>query len=134
MISPDLVRQLITGRLLVLQSKRLLLGSQERRMNDSSLDSLRERVDRLRTETATAQQTYLETMLRWGTPDMHDYWPSAYSRLIAMATLLEDKLRAAVDDLPPAERYEVSTDVEMLERMVCRWSESMRSAMVASVA
>jgi hypothetical protein len=133
-IPPDMVRTLVAGRLLVLQSKRLLLKSSERRMHDSSYEALRGRVDRLRMETALAQYNYRQSMLRYGTPEMHDYWPTAYSRLIEMGVLLSDRLRDAADDLPAAERYEASTDVEMLESMVSRWSQSMREAMAASVA
>jgi hypothetical protein len=134
MIPPDLVRQLVTGRLLVLQSKRLLLSSSERRLNETRFESLRGRVERLRVETAMAQYNYRESMLRWGTPDMHDYWPTAYGRLIEMGTLLSDRLRGAVEELPVEERFEVSTDVEMLESMVRRWSDSKRAAMASSVA
>lgn len=134
MIPTDLGRQLVTGRLLVLQSKRLLLSSSERRLNESKFESLQGRVDRLRVETAMAQHDYRDSMLRWGTPEMYDYWPTAYSRLIEMGSLLSDKLRSAVDELPAAERFEVSTDVEMLESMVRRWSDSKRAAMASSVA
>ena len=134
MIPPELVRQVVNGRLLVLQSKRLLLISSERRLNQSGPDSLRGRVERLRAETATAQYNYREAMLRWGSPQLDDYWPVAYGRLIEMGSSLSGKLRSSIDDLPPDERYEVSTDVEMLEKMVGRWSKSMRAAMAASVA
>jgi hypothetical protein len=134
MIPPELVRQLVTGRLLVLQSKRLLLSSTQRRLNETRFESLRGQVERLRVETAMAQYNYRESMLRWGTPDMHDYWPTAYGRLIEMGTLLSDRLRSAVDDLPAEERFEVSTDVEMLESMVQRWADSKRAAMALSVA
>jgi hypothetical protein len=134
MIPPELVRQLVTGRLLVLQSKRLLLSSSQRRLKETRFESLRGQVERLRVETAMAQYNYRESMLRWGTPDMHDYWPTAYGRLIEMGTLLSDRLRGAVDDLPVEERFEVSTDVEMLESMVKRWADSRRAAMALSVA
>lgn len=133
MIAPELMRQLVVGRLLVLQSKRLLLHSSERRLNDSGADFLRERVDRLRVETTTAQYHYRESMLRWGSPKMQDYWPTAYGRLIEMGTSLSSKLRTAADDVPPAERYDIATDVEMLESMMKGWSRSMRAAMAASV-
>ena len=134
MIQADLRHQIIASRLLVLQSKRRLLVSSERRLKASGQDRLRRQVERVRAETATAQYNYRESMLRWGDPGIQDYWPIAYFRLIETGNLLTRRLRLSIDQLPPSERYEVSTDVEMLEKMVLQWSQSMRTAMAASVA
>src|SRR5437762_14124515 len=72
---------LISSRLLVLQSKRLILASLQRRLQRRALDSLRDRLRSLRGEAANAQERYSASVLRWGSPEGPDYWPVGYSRL-----------------------------------------------------
>lgn len=127
-------RGLINSRLLVLQSKRLLLSSAQRRLDDTGMDSMRQRVDTLRHEADMAQHVYRSTVLAVGSPENLDYWIVAYSKLIEMGNTLATKLRSAVVDLPLSERYQASADVEMLEEIVNRWQESMRHEMAKSVA
>ena len=129
-----LIEQIITGRLLVVQSKRLILNSLERRLEETGNDAMRERVDHLRLEAAEAQHKYKTSMLHWGTPDYADYWTVAYSRLVDMGGALTRKLSASIDALPPDEQYEAAIDIEMLERIVRRWGDSVRDAMAESVA
>lgn len=127
-------REIVSSRLLILQSKRLMLSSAQRRLDKTGLDSIKERVDRLRAETESAQHSYRVAMLAFGSPEHMDYWIVAYGRLIDIGNKLAKKLRHAVVELPATERYEASTDVEMLEDIVGRWSDSMRAAMARSVA
>lgn len=134
MISPELSRQLVMGRLLVLQSKRLMLASAERRLGDHENEHLRERVDRLRTDTHAAQHEYRSTMIQCGSPEHRDYWPIAYGRLVEKGMALAFRLRKSIVELPPGDRYEASTDIEMVEAMVDSWTDSMRTAIAASVA
>ena len=133
-MNPEAANQVIMSRLLILQSKRLLLNSMERRLENGGMESVRVRVERLRREAATAQHEYRTTMLRLGSPDQAGYWVVAYSRLIEMGQVLAGKLRTAALDVSPAERYELSADVEMLEAVVEGWTESMRRSMAAAVA
>src|SRR5437016_13929633 len=72
---------LISSRLLVLQSKRLILASLERRLQRRALDSLRDRVRSLREETANAQERYSASILRWVSPEGPAYWSVAYYRM-----------------------------------------------------
>lgn len=130
----DAAQDIIQSRLLILQSKRLMLSSQERRLVDHDTEAGRERVQRLRAQTETAQHRYRMAILGWGSPDTADYWVMAYSRLIGMASALVSKLRDATIDLPAAERYEVASDVEMLEIILEKWTELMRSSMAGAVA
>ena len=125
---------LIASRLLVLQSKRLMLTSLQRRLNSTDAASLQERVDALRVQTAGALHMYRETMLRLGSPDNSDFWLVVYGRMIEVANGLTVKLRSSAVTLPPRERYEVSTDIEMLEEIVHRWTESMRASMATATA
>jgi hypothetical protein len=121
---------LISARLLMLQSKRLILATLERRLNKQRHESLRPRVDRLRAETRHAHEQYTSSVLRWGTPERPEYWPAAYGRLVETADRLSTKLRLAAVELPPEERYQLSAEVEMLEELVERWRHSIRSAML----
>ena len=135
MITKRTARQVISSRLLVLQSKRLMLSSLERRMgSNSNLDSLRQRAERLRDEIERGQHAYRTAVLKFGSPDSHDYWMVAYSRLIEMGNQLSARLARTAGSLPPAQRYEVASDVEALELIVRSWSEAMRAAMSRAVA
>lgn len=125
---------ILTLRLLILQSKRLLLGSAQRRLEKYPFGGLEVRVNRLRAEVELAQYAYRVAMLNFGSPQHSDYWVIAYSRLIEMGGALTEKLRSAVIDMPKSERFEVSADVEMLEEMVQRWQAAKRDSIAESVA
>ena len=127
----SIAETLISARLLMLQSKRLILATLERRLTQRPLESLRGRVEHMRLETDTAQTGYSASMLRWGSPSTPDYWPVAYRRLVEMAEKLSAKLRRSAPDLPPAERYQLAAEVEMLEVLVDRWRESIRESIAA---
>ncbi len=129
----SIAETLISARLLMLQSKRLILATLERRLRQRPLDELRSRVEDMRMETENAQYCYSTSMLRWGSPATPDYWPVAYRRLVEMAEKLSAKLRRSAPDLPPAERYQLAAEVEMLEGLVESWRDSIRASM-ASVA
>ncbi|TMC86184.1 MAG: hypothetical protein E6J06_01565 [Chloroflexi bacterium] len=133
--TPDasVAETLISARLLMLQSKRLILATLERRLRQRPIDELPGRVEHMRVETDNAQDVYCTSMLRWGSPATPDYWPVAYRRLVEIADRLSSKLRRSATDLPPAERYQLAAEVEMLEVLVDRWRESIRASM-ASVA
>jgi hypothetical protein len=130
---PDAAEALIGSRLMILQSKRLMLTSARRRLEESGIESLRQRVEHLSVETEQAQHAYRRTMLGFGSPDRPEYWLVAYGRLIDAGSALVGRLRRAADDLPAAERYQVSTDVEMLEGIIDQWSRSMRATMAEAV-
>ncbi len=121
--------QIITSRLLVVQSKRLLLSSVERRHGIYGSDSLAERVVRLVRETDAAQHAYRTTILSLGSPDDNEYWVVAYGRLIAVGRALALKLRDSTPRLTASDRDEVSTEVEALEQILRRWSDSLRDSM-----
>lgn len=128
------VQSIITARLLILQSKRLMLNSLQRRLEEGGYEALTERLARLRAETDMAQHSYRTSMLAWGAADSVDYWLVAYGRLIEVGNVVVERLRAATDDLPPHERYQVAADVEMLEHMLAKWSATRREAMSKAVA
>jgi hypothetical protein len=126
--------QIINSKLLILQSKRLLLTSAERRLGDTGVQSLRAQVEQLRIDTATAQHGYRSSVLQWGSPRQRDYWLIAYSRLIEMGNALMTKLRSSAPGLPADERCELTADMEMLEGIVEGWTESKRRSMTVALA
>ena len=131
-VAPESVAELlISAKLLMLQSKRLLLASVERRSKQKGRDSLRVETDRLREETKTAHEQYCSYVLTWGSPATPDYWPVAYGRLVETAAKLSAKLRGASTGLPREERYQVAAEVEILETLAEEWRESIRKSIVA---
>jgi hypothetical protein len=129
-----LADEVISSRLLILQSKRLMLRSLERRLGDGDSAGMRGRVERMRADVGVANQTYIDAMLKLGSASNADYWLVAYGRLIEMGNSLGAALRLAAIDLPLAERYQASSDVEMMEHLVGGWTESLRKVMAEAVA
>ena len=125
---------IITSRLLVLQSKRLMLDSIERRLVGWSSAGVKRRFEELKIETDAAQDRYRRAILAWGSTDDVDYWVMAYSRLIDKGNVIVKKMRDANLLLPPTERYQVSADIEMMEHLVEDWTGSLRRSMAAGVA
>jgi hypothetical protein len=133
MKKPAGVEAIITGRLLVLQSKRLLLTSALRRLDRTPDKARRRRAERLRSDIDSAQSTYRSTILNFESPESHEYWLVAYGRLIEMGGGLVARLRGAVPDLPVDERLAASTDLEELEAIIRGWTKSMRESMTGSL-
>jgi hypothetical protein len=127
---PTVPESLISARFLMLQSKRLILATLERRLKMRPAESLRARVDHMRHETADAQEHYRTSLLRWGSPESPQYWPVAYGRLVDTAGRLSAKLRRVAADLPSDERYQLATEVEMIEALTEQWRDSIRSSIV----
>jgi hypothetical protein len=125
---------IITSRLLVLQSKRLMLATTERHLQGSNAARVRRRIDELRIETDAAQDRYRRAILAWASTEDIDYWVIAYSRLIEKGNVIVKKMRDANLVLPPSERYQVSTEIETMEHLVEDWTESLRRSMAAAVA
>ena len=126
--------EILSSRLLVLQSKRLMLNSVQRRFEETGLESFRKRSEKLRVESELAAHVYRRSMLELGSPETMNYWTVAYGRLIERGHLLTRRLRDAAVQLPVTERYELSADVEMLEEIIGGWTESLRRSMAASSA
>jgi hypothetical protein len=125
---------IVTSRLLVLQSKRLMLYAIEKRLDSWNSEGVRRRYEDLRIETAAAQDRYRSAILAWGSTEDVDYWVMAYSRLIDKGNVIVKKMREANLVLPPIERYQVSADIEMMEHLVDDWTKSLRRSMAAGVA
>ena len=129
--APTIPESLISSRLLMLQSRRLILASLERRFRRQPIESLRAKVDHTRQQTIHAHERYCLSLLTWGTPDTPHYWPVAYGRLVDTADRLSNKLRGVAGELPYPDRYQAATDVEMLETLADRWRQSIRTSITA---
>jgi len=125
---------IITSRLLVLQSKRLMLAATERALQGSNAAGVRRRIEELRIETDAAQDRYRSAILAWASTEDIDYWVIAYSRLIEKGNVIVKKMREANLVLPPSERYQISAEIETMEHLVEDWTESLRRSMAAAVA
>jgi len=68
MIARQTADIIIMSRLLVLQSKRLMLNRARRQLAKSNDEARLQRVDRLRNETESAQHSYVPRSLRWSRP------------------------------------------------------------------
>ena len=126
--------QLVSARLQVLQSKRLLMASNQRRQQRRGTEGLAERIEKLRKEIEHAQLAYRVALVRWGSPAMSDYWPAAYSRLIDLADHLALRLENAARGGSVSRRYELSVEVEVLELLIQQWRESLRQTIVKATA
>jgi hypothetical protein len=134
MTSPTASESVVTGRLLVLQSKRLMLASNERRLRKRNAEVLREAGERLRDDIDRAQRAYRSALVSLGTPMTPGYWPAAYSHLIDRADDLSGRLRSAAVDAPQAGRYEIAVEVELLDQLIGEWRDSLRTSIVEATA
>jgi hypothetical protein len=122
------------SRLLIVQSKRLLLASSQRRRRYADPEVVERRAQVLRAELDEALDRYRRTMLSLGVPEDSDYWVAAYGKLIDTANNLVDRMRHAAVELGASDRYTVSGDVEALESLVDRWRDAMRLAITNTAA
>jgi hypothetical protein len=111
-----------------------MLDAIERRLDSGNSPDVKRRFEELRVETAAAQDRYRRAILEWGSTEDIDYWVMAYSRLIDKGNVIVKKMREANLALPPAERYQVAADIEVMEHLVEDWTGSLRRSMAAAVA
>jgi hypothetical protein len=133
MTTPEVSQVLLLARLLVLQSKRLLLASNERRFRLREGKVLRETGERLRGEIDGAQTAYRSALVRLGSPSTPGYWPAAYSHLIDRADHLSGRLKSATADTPH-EGYEMAVEIELLDQLIDEWRDSLRTSIVEASA
>jgi hypothetical protein len=127
-------RAIVSSKLLVLQSKRLLLASTENCLVKPGSEELRQRAGHLRTQTDDAQHAYRSALLKWGSTETSDYWLVAYTKLIEKGSALIAKLRSAAQELPPTDRVQMAVEVAVLEDAIERWRREMRTSMAAASA
>jgi len=126
--------QLVSSRLLILQSKRMLLTGAKRKMNASGSEQARADVGRYEAAVAQAHARYNETVLRWGSADTAQYRLIAYGSLIVKAERLRASLLVAGGPMSPADRRELISDVAVLNSIIANWRGLSRQSMLEAVA
>jgi hypothetical protein len=119
---------IVTSRQLIAQSKRLMLSSLERRSRLSGGDSLRQRIDRCRNETAVAHRTYRSAVLTWGPATSLEFRLVVYSSLTNLAEHLVIELRDSIASTSAQERVDLALEIENLEALIEQWRLKGRPA------
>jgi len=102
---------IVSARLLVVQSKRLMLSSLLRRFRLRGEDSLRARTDRFRDEADRADRNYRSAVLNWGQATSPEFRLVAYGSLVDLAESLVLELRGTIGGLQPRDQFELATAV-----------------------
>lgn len=131
---PSIADSIVSSRLLIVQSKRLMLSSLERRLRVHSEDSIRRRSDQIRDETARANHTYRSAVLTWGSTTSREFRLIAYGSLAELAETLVGELRATLGGLASADQVEVASEVAVLEDLISRWRQSAGPSVSRAVA
>jgi len=122
-------QRLISSRMLILQSKRLMLASSQRRLQNGQPE-LSDRVAHLTLEASLAQHSFRSTVLECGPDASSQYWPVAYSRLVEVGEVLTTQLRGAAPNMSAAaDRYAMATEVEALEGFIKGWRNTLQKSM-----
>jgi hypothetical protein len=125
---------IVSAHLNMVQSKRMLLSSAERRHRLHGGKSLLARAEGLRDEADQAQRRYQSIVLHFAHPDSNQYRLVAYGNLIELADTLAAELRSSLDELPLSDRFEVATEVEMLENLIDIWRDEQRTTLTSGAA
>ena len=131
---PTVGDSIVSARLLVVQSKRLMLSSMQRRFRLRGEDSLKKRTDRFRDEADRANRSYRSAVLNWGRSTSPEFRLVAYGSLVDLAETLVGELRGTIGGLQPRDQFELATEVEVLERFIAQWRSGARPSAVAAVA
>lgn len=122
---------IVSARLLILQSKRVMLVRAISRLAGRAPDP---RMVRLQGEVNSAHDRYRDSVLKWGAADSSQYWLVAYSTLVDKAEGLSAAMWRATDALPPPDRTLVADDARKLDGIINSWRELARSTMARDVA
>ncbi len=131
---PTVADSIVSARLLVVQSKRLMLSSLLRRFRLRGERSLRERTDRFRDEADRANRNYRSAVLNWGQATSPEFRLVAYGSLVDLAESLVLELRGTMGGLQPRDQFELATEVEVLEDLINQWRRNARPSATAAVA
>jgi hypothetical protein len=124
--APTVADSIVSSRLLIVQSKRLMLSSVERRLRLKGGDSMRRRADRIRDETEEAHRTYQSAVLTWGRARSHEFRLVAYSSLANLGDDLVLRMRDTIPHQTPGEQFTMTAEVEMLENVIEHWRQKGR--------
>ena len=120
---------IVMSRLLVLQTRRLLLASSQKKVRATNPDLVR-----LKEAAAKAHLEYRKAVLAWASPDTSQFWMVSYATMIDGLDELAGRLRTSSQELPMQDRHELEADLVRLDEITGRWRASMLSPMGGSVA
>ena len=120
---------IVWSRLLVLQSKRLLLGCALRRVRRTGSRADRWWAVRLRADADRAEDAYRASQATYGSTRPSAYWVAVCRRMIDQGEASTARLKADVPGLSAGERFERATDLQMLEELVDQWRLSANRGM-----
>ncbi len=119
---------IVASRLLVLQTKRILL-TRARANSTNDVD-----IERYASAVRTAHERYNEAVLQWASASSDQYVLVAYTSLIAKAELLHAKLQNASDEMPSPDSGQLAIEARALETIIGGWRAVARRSMSAAVA
>ncbi len=125
--------KIVTSRLLVLQSKRILLCNARTRQRIDATEQAAVDIERLEAAVHEAWERYHEAVLHFASPQTPQYRLVAFSSLIARAELLQSKLESA-SELGGVDRHELHAEMRNLEQILSGWRANLRASMMAAPA
>lgn len=111
-------KTLLHGQMSIVMAKRRLLVSALRLSGSTSPADLHDYRSRLRAEAHEAQSKYVATVLKWGSRSNTPYRAAARRQFLGLADELGQSLIETMEGLPPDDRYEAATEVQMLEEFI----------------
>ncbi len=125
---------IVSSKLLVLQSKRLLLTNAAVRRRVATGRITDGEMARLEGAVQHAMERYQNAVLTWASAVTPQYRLVAYRSLIAKAERLRASLENPPGELPPADRREVLADLGALQRIIDGWRDIARASMGEAIA
>jgi len=120
---------IVMSRLLVLQTRRLLLASSQKKLNATDADHLRLEVARLKEAAEKAYDAYRKAVLDWASPETAQFSMVSYATMIDGLEELAGRLRMSLDELPMQDRIDLDADLVRLDEIIGRWRATMLSSM-----
>lgn len=109
------------SRLLVLQSRRILLASLAKGLEASKSPRLRARAEALEASCDKAHNDYRKAVLAWSSPESAQFWLVSYQSMIEGAEELAVRLRSASEELPNPDRARMNADIIEVDQIIKRW-------------
>jgi hypothetical protein len=125
---------IVSSKLLVLQSKRLLLTNAAVTRRLAGRETSEAEMARLEGAVQHALERYNSAVLTWASALTPQYRLVAYNSLIAKAERLRSSLENPPGELPAADRREVLADLSALQRIIDGWRNIARASMGEAVA
>lgn len=114
---------MVETRLLLLNSKRLLLGCAERSARNARSAAGSELVDALRSELTSAEVAYTAAGARWRGPIHSARLRRYFAGLIESTASSAAELTERAHRARPEHQFEIATYVQILDELIEQWSQ-----------